>query len=291
MEPVSETNDQPLPPEPHLGESEAGAAAPPPVPFAKYPEDLRAPWTWLDVLIFVVLSLGIQIVLDAVLLNAAVNLGYVKPDRAAMEQFARTSAAYVTLRQVILSAMLMAYLFFALRLRSTHSFWRLLGWRPVSVEGYTNKKVYWACALAGVPLAMMISMLSKFAVPKQKLPIEVFFQDARSVLLLSAMGILIAPLVEETLFRGFLYPVAARTFGIPGGVVVTGVLFGALHAPQLEGGWAQIGLLVLVGILFTTVRARLKSVTACYFLHLGYNSFLFLAFIAATDFLRNIPAR
>jgi membrane protease YdiL (CAAX protease family) len=268
-----------------------GAPAPAPIPYAKYPEDLRAPWTWLDVLIFIFLTVGIQMLLDFAMVSVLVALGWVKPDPQSLNEFARTSAGYVTLRQVILSVVMLGYLFFALQRRSSQPFWRMLGWQPLHMEGMPDRVLYLLYALAGVPLAIAISLLSKLAEPRQQLPMEAFFQDARSVLMLSAMGILVAPLVEETVFRGFLYPVAARTFGIPGGVLVTGALFGAMHAPQLWGGWAQIGLLALVGIVFTYVRARAKTVTACYLLHLGYNSFLFLGFFLATDFLRNIPTR
>ena len=261
------------------------------VPFAAYPEDLRAPWGWLDIVIFVLLAVCGQLVLDTVMLGAAVSLGYTKADPVAIQKFATTSAGFVTLRQVILWSVMMGYLYYALRGRSAEGFWRMLGWRRLRIEGVPPRTVYWAFALSGVPLAYVVSLLSGLAQPKDRLPIEAFFQDPRSVILLSAMGILVAPLAEEMVFRGFLYPVLARSLGVAGGVIVTGVLFGLLHAQQLEGGRAQIFLLVLVGVLFTAVRARMKSVTACYLLHLGYNSFLFLGFFLATDFLRKIPPR
>jgi membrane protease YdiL (CAAX protease family) len=83
--------------------------------------------------------------------------------------------------------------------------------------------------------------------------------------------VLVAPLVEETVFRGFLYPVIARRLGIAAGVAITGTLFGLMHAAQLWGGWGQIALLILVGVVLTWVRARTGTVAASYFVHLGYN--------------------
>jgi len=91
------------------------------------------------------------------------------------------------------------------------------------------------------------------------------------------------------MFRGFLYPVLARKFGKPAGVLVVGTLFGLLHAAQLWGGWGQIFLLVLVGVFFTYVRARTGSTLASYLLHLGYNGFLLLGFYLATSGLKNLP--
>jgi membrane protease YdiL (CAAX protease family) len=110
------------------------------------------------------------------------------------------------------------------------------------------------------------------------------------VVLLMSLGILVAPLVEETIFRGFLYPLLARRFGVPVGVVVTGLLFGAMHGPQLWPAYTQIGLMMLVGVVLTWVRARTGTVTASYLMHLGYNSLLFLGFVIATGGLRHFTA-
>ena len=96
-------------------------------------------------------------------------------------------------------------------------------------------------------------------------------QNREAALALMAMSVLLAPIVEETIFRGYLYPVAARSFGIPAGIIVTGTIFGLLHAEQLWGGWAQISLLVVVGIVFTWVRAAKRTVLASYLLHVSYN--------------------
>jgi membrane protease YdiL (CAAX protease family) len=138
-------------------------------------------------------------------------------------------------------------------------------------------------------LALFVSFAGRFLNEKGDLPIEELFHSRPTVILLMGFGILVAPLVEETMFRGFLYPIIGRRFGIGVGVTVTGILFGAMHAQQLWGGWGQIGLLIAVGILLTWVRARTGTVAASYFVHLGYNSFLFVGFFLATGGLRHIP--
>jgi membrane protease YdiL (CAAX protease family) len=76
---------------------------------------------------------------------------------------------------------------------------------------------------------------------------------------------------------------------VPAGILVTGVLFGSLHAAQLWGGWGQIGLLICVGIVLTWVRARTGTVVASYLVHLGYNGMLFLGLALATGGLRHLP--
>jgi membrane protease YdiL (CAAX protease family) len=135
----------------------------------------------------------------------------------------------------------------------------------------------------------MVEVASVPFQPKTKLPIEALFHNRTGVLWLMAVGILLAPAVEETIFRGYLYPVLARTLGVEGGVLATGLLFGLMHAHQLWGGWAQIALLVFVGIVLTYARARTGTVLTSWLLHLGYNTFLFAGFFISTGGLRHLP--
>ncbi len=43
------------------------------------------------------------------------------------------------------------------------------------------------------------------------------------------LGSLVAPLVEETFFRGFLFAGLARRLGVPAGVLVSALIFAAVH--------------------------------------------------------------
>ena len=93
-------------------------------------------------------------------------------------------------------------------------------------------------------------------------------------LALMLMAVFVAPAFEETIFRGYIYPVVARTYGMAVGVFGTGILFGLLHAPQLWGGWLQICELVAVGIIFTYARAVTRTMLASFLLHVSYNFFV-----------------
>jgi hypothetical protein len=165
-----------------------------------------------------------------------------------------------------------------------------MGWRELRLNGQTTSASALRCLGGGAVLALFVSFIGRFMNQKGELPIEEMFHSRPTVILLMSFGILVAPLVEETMFRGFLYPILARRFGVGASIIVTGVLFGAMHAQQLWGGWGEIGLLIVVGILLTWVRARTGTVVASYLMHLGYNSFLFLGLFAATGGLRHIPA-
>jgi hypothetical protein len=175
------------------------------------------------------------------------------------------------------------------RVRFEAPFWRTIGWRQLLTGTIPRRIVYLSLILGGFSLSLLVQLASAALQTKAKLPIQQYFQDPRSALLLMLMSILLAPLVEETIFRGYIYPVVARSFGIGASVVITGTLFGLLHAPQLWGGWGQILLLIGVGIIFTAARAVSRTVVASYILHVSYNSFLFIAFLIASHGLRHFP--
>ena len=263
--------------------------APPPQFDASVPEDLRSPWGWLDLLLFIGFGFLGLLVAAGIVVGVAV-LGFRMPIHD-LGQTSTTAAKSIIaiLAQGVWSGFVLLYFYALVRVRTQAPFWRTMGWRGFHFAGQTTSASVLRCLGGGAMLALIVSFAGRFLNEKGELPIEEMFHSRPTVILLMGFGILVAPLVEETMFRGFLYPILARRFGIGAGVLITGILFGAMHAQQLWGGWGQIGLLVGVGILLTWVRARTGSVAASYFVHLGYNSLLFFGFFVATGGLRHIP--
>jgi len=125
---------------------------------------------------------------------------------------------FVVVDTALMSIAMMAYFFFTARVRYRAPFWRTLGWRPFP-ERFPRPLVYAACVLGGGIFAVIIGLASAAVGKKGTLPIEKLLQDRNSTFLLMGLGILVAPLVEETIFRGFLYPLLARSFGVSAGVL------------------------------------------------------------------------
>jgi membrane protease YdiL (CAAX protease family) len=263
---------------------------PPPPQFdASVPEDLRSPWGWLDLSLFIGFGfLGLLVAAGIVVGIAVFGFGVQFRDLGPPSTSPARSMIAV-LAQGLWSGFVLLYFFALVRVKTKSPFWRTMGWRELHLDGQTTSASALRCLGGGAILALLVSFAGTYLSEKGKLPIEELFHSRPTMILLMGFGILVAPLVEETMFRGFLYPIIARRFGIGAGVIVTGVLFGAMHAQQLWGGWGQIGLLIGVGILLTWVRARTGTVAASYFMHLGYNSLLFLGFFVATGGLRHIP--
>jgi membrane protease YdiL (CAAX protease family) len=259
-----------------------------PPSFQQYPEDLRAPWSWLDLLLLIAITLLGTFVISIVLVGIFAVFGTTP---TSLQNSSNNKSLFLIVNQAILSIGLLAYLAVQIRVRFQSPFWRTIGWRQLQTGTIPRRIVYLSLVLGGFSLSLLVQLASAALQTKAKLPIQEYFQDPRSALLLMLMSILLAPLVEETIFRGYLYPVFARSFGVGTGVVITGTLFGLLHAPQLWGGWGQIVLLIGVGIIFTAARAISRTVVASYILHVSYNSFLFIAFLVASHGLRHFPVQ
>jgi membrane protease YdiL (CAAX protease family) len=70
-------------------------------------------------------------------------------------------------------------------------------------------------------------------------------------------------------------------------ILLTGYLFGMMHAAQLGGAWAAVLVLVLVGVALTAVRAASGSVMASWLVHCAYNGTLFAAQYVSTQGFHN----
>ena len=195
---------------------------------------------------------------------------------------------FLILNQAFLSLALLAYLAAQMRFGFRAPFWRTIGWRPLQT-GHTPRAVaYLGLIFSGSPCDPGDSFLLGLQDLRQNAH-RTIFSGSPQCSAADVSGRLLAPVLEETIFRGYIYPVVARSFGVTAGILVTGTLFGLLHASQLWGGWAQIALLILVGIVFTYARARTHTVLASYLLHVSYNSFLFLGFVVASHGFHQFP--
>ncbi|MBZ5502138.1 MAG: CPBP family intramembrane metalloprotease [Acidobacteriia bacterium] len=266
------------------GASVAGPISGPAKPAV--PEDLRVPWDWLDLLLFGLFVFATTIVFGLLLLAVGRSILHLTP---AQLQKSRGAWGLVQIAaQVVLDLVLLGYLAAQMRMKFHAPFWRTIGWRSLETTTSPRALAYLTLVLSGFLLAVVTMAAETAFPPKHALPIETVLQDPRAAALFMLTAVLVAPLVEETLFRGYLYPVLARSWGVGAGVFVTGTLFGLLHSIQLWGGWWQIALLIAVGIVFTLVRARTGTVLASFIVHISYNSLQVITTLVALHGLRHL---
>jgi len=90
---------------------------------------------------------------------------------------------------------------------------------------------------------------------------------------LLVLGLILGPLLEESLFRGCLLPIVARTTGTIPAVIITAVLFALFHGPTDLVHWVSF---TATGIVYGWMRVASCSTTAPALTHAAYNLSLFL---------------
>lgn len=110
-------------------------------------------------------------------------------------------------------------------------------------------------------------LLLQFDQQAQEPIVPLFGSGAASLLsMLVAVGIW-GPLVEEIVFRGFLYLGLLGRFSPTGAAVVSGLLFGAVHLQPLA-----FPLLVILGILLALLYHHSRTLWAPILMHVVINS-------------------
>jgi membrane protease YdiL (CAAX protease family) len=246
----------------------------------RYPADLQISWSWPHFVLFTLFAVISLTVIQGVLM--VFYAPHQSMSSQQLEAYLLSKPQFALGSMVIWYAAIFFFLYVTLSLLRGHPFWECLGWHkivPRPGQGARNPMVYF---FAGSGLSLMVATLSSRLRAPDNSPMEELFKNRQTALLFVAMAVLIAPLVEETLFRGYLYPLFARSFGITPGIVLTGVLFGLMHGAQLGWTWGLVTILIVVGIVFTFVRARTGSVFASFLMHLGYNALISIAALIGT---------
>jgi len=175
--------------------------------------------------------------------------------------------------QLIWYALMLGALHAIVAWRYGQPFWSSLGW-TFQFRGS------WICAISGPVLAILISALGvALRAPDLPNPITQMITGRGSLAMVMAFGVILAPLFEELFFRGFLFPVLARSLGAWPGIVLTAVPFALLHGSQNQWAWQQITLVGVAGVAFGYARYRTSSTAGAFLVHSTYNLMEFVGFV------------
>lgn len=273
-------------------------------PVTNLPEDLRISWSWPHLLVFFLYAIISQVVIGIVV------VGYYSASRHLTQRQIRrlfeSDPGIIVGTNVLWFALIILFLYVTLSVLRDLPFWKSLGWKKFDSDPLAGKGKPWMYFVSGSGLSLFVILASSRVKNAEHTPIQEMFKSRTGVMLLMGTAVLVAPLVEETVFRGYLYPVLARIVssiaqvlgmdspsairtGVATSILTTGVLFGLMHAPQLGWTWELVSLLALVGIIFTFARAWTGTVFASFLLHLGYNSMLALLTIVGTKGFTYMP--
>jgi membrane protease YdiL (CAAX protease family) len=301
----AQLNPEPASPEVHASALQEGqlsgdpihlaASVPPSWPVApapaksEVPEDLRISWSWLHFIVFIVFGAFSLAAVQVVLLLYYAPVRHMR-NQADIERFVLSKPQLAVGSMVIWYGLILLFLYVTLSAVQGTPFWSLLGWRKIGNREATHwPRNPWIYLGFGCVLSILVFAATAKMQAPEDVPIEELFHYKNTAMLFMAMAVLVAPLVEETVFRGYLYPLFAKSFGVAASIIVTGVLFGLMHGAQLGWTWGLVLVLIAVGVVFTFVRARTGSVFASFLLHLGYNSTIAVSTILATQGFTKLP--
>ncbi len=222
-------------------------------------------WDYKDLLVFVCLlipSLGI-----AVLATGLLTI------------FTRLSAPLrLFLLQIVFYFLIFVSLGLLFRTRYQQPLWRSLGWKPLPISSAALS------LFAGPLLALALAVLGVILrTPEIPLPFQQMLSNRGTVVLFGILVVLLGPLCEELVFRGFMMPLFIRTLGAALGIVFTAVLFGCAHGYEYAWSWRHMVLISTAGVTFGWARYKTGSTAAAAFMHSTFNLTQFVAFLAQAN--------
>jgi membrane protease YdiL (CAAX protease family) len=158
-----------------------------------------------------------------------------------------------------------------LGLRRVRRIWPAVGWTAAAYVAF-NVLAYLLTEIFGKP-------------KDQALVSDIRAEDALAIVI--AWGVLVcvlAPIVEEVFFRGFMFTVFARRLGVAWAALLDGVVFGIGHAGGAEA--IQLVALGAFGVALCLLYWRTQSIIPGMALHALNNSIAFGEALKLDDALR-----
>jgi membrane protease YdiL (CAAX protease family) len=183
--------------------------------------------------------------------------------------------------QMVAYFLLLGYMYILVtKERGSPRFWKTIHWNwPEKILPFLG---------IGVGMQIALVFVERFLPFPKQTPFEDLLRRHAAIILIAVFAVTLGPLMEELFFRGFLYPVLARRFGIITGISVTALGFGLMHASQYGYSWASVLVICLVGVVLGVVRARTDSVASGFLVHMAYNGTITAAMFAVTGGFRHL---
>jgi len=250
----------------------AGSPIPPSPTPATEIAGRRIDWTPRDVLIGVLLLIGALFVPQIPLLPFGLAFG-TETRGFLIPATAVTALAYVLILGI---AARMTFLKYG------------GGWERLGFSRSTGSTFLWGgAALAGALIVSYAYGAIAQAVPAlqqgcaDQVPLYIR-NDALVLALTAAVAVLLPPAVEEPFFRGFVFPGLARDWGIPAGIIVSGVLFGSAHLLGNPLLWKSFIQFSLIGMVFAFAYWKSGNIFSTVMAHFTFNLIGVIALAATT---------
>jgi membrane protease YdiL (CAAX protease family) len=240
------------------------------------------PWSFRDLALLLGLGVAALILAYAIVIISFLALspltGWHVPPRTIQEN------AYLSLMiQTVFYVFLFGALYFLVASSKRLPFWGAMKWRGPDfgrASGYV---------IIGVVLSIGVELAPAIFPDQADFPLRDFFATPALSYAVGAFAILVAPLMEELIFRGVLFSVFEDQIGKVFAVFSTAALFAGMHIPEYRGAWNHVFLLFIVGLVFSLARGVTGSIAPSVILHTAYNLTQLVILFIATDHFRTFP--
>jgi len=241
------------------------------------------PWALRDLFLFLAFvplaffAANILVVLGYALIQPTLH-GHLTKERFPTDPF------FLLALQTVFYGLMLAYIYVLVAVGHAQPFWSMLRWRRMT-PGKTL-----GCLFGGALLTAAIALLPPLLPDASQFPLQNLFNSRAAGYAVGAFAILVAPFMEEMVFRGILFGIFESQVGLRFAILITAILFGGLHVPEYWGAWNHMFLIFLVGLVFSLARGMSGSLAPSVFLHVGYNASMMIALFLSTEHFRNLSA-
>ena len=162
-------------------------------------------------------------------------------------------------------------------------FWRSLGW------SWSERVGFWTSAGIAIVLLAAGYAFTQFVGGEQTELDKLMRSSTATRITLALLAALTAPLVEELVYRGLLYPALQRTVGMFWAVLLVSVLFTLPHVPQYYNNLAVVTVILVLSLCLTLVRALTGRLLPCFIIHLVFNGIQSVIMLAEPYFQQAVP--
>lgn len=228
--------------------------------------DGRAFWGFDDLALF----------LTAILPSWLLGMLLVRFGRALAPGAFSNTAVRALVFQSAIYALLVGALYMVITWRYRRPFWQSMGW-------VAPQRGAWWCVFGGPALAIGLSIVGVILrTPAIPTPVESLISGRGSLLLVAFFAVVLGPVFEELLFRGFLQPLLERALGAWPAILLAATGFALLHGQEYQWYWQQLVVIGLAGTAFGYARYKTASTAAAALLHGGYNLTFFVGYLIQT---------
>ncbi|MDD3014088.1 MAG: type II CAAX endopeptidase family protein [Candidatus Gastranaerophilales bacterium] len=220
--------------------------------------EAQLPWKISDVLFTYILILALSVVAIGILLISGVDAN---------------ESLFPAILQVLLSIITLSVIFIIVTKKYNIPFLKAFGISTGKMPSYFIQGITVSFILVISTSLISYVFTEMMGVHRENPYVNVPQEKLRMI---SIMAVLIAPVVEEIFFRGFMQPALVKSFGIFGGIFLTALVFGLSHAQYLDYSTA-LAAVITIGLVLGVARHYTNSVVPGIFAHLLNNLFAALS--------------